>query len=233
HFYSVLVLVHPHADLFPISFPSPSAPPDLHSFPTRRSSDLDGSAGGIRPSLPRAPSGASPALDKARDQLQQLAASLREQVETWGQGAAAVTEYRLTIGELADAVAALGPEGERLREEILAQARALEALREEQRAAAEAEREHQRLMDEGARLTESLRTAQERYDAEIARYRELLDAGAVSQDTFNRALQAAQQRLEAAAQETRDAGDEMSQYAVGAARSIQSTFADFLFDPFD
>src|SRR5690606_20522610 len=128
----------------------------------------DGSAGGIRPSLPRAPSGASPALDKARDQLQQLAASLREQVETWGQGAAAVTEYRLTIGELADAVAALGPEGERLREEILAQARALEALREEQRAAAEAEREHQRLMDEGARLTESLRTAQERYDAEIA-----------------------------------------------------------------
>lgn len=173
------------------------------------------------------------AIDAARDQLQQLAASLREQVATWGQGAAAALEYRLTIGDLADAVAALGPEGERLREEILAQARALEALREEQRAAAEAEREHQRLMDEGARLTESLRTAQERYDAEIARYRELLDAGAISQDVFNRALQAAQQRLEAAAQETRDAGDEMSQYAVGAARSIQSAFADFLFDPFE
>lgn len=173
------------------------------------------------------------AIDAARDQLQQLAASLREQVATWGQGAAAALEYRLTIGDLADAVAALGPEGERLREEILAQARALEALREEQRAAAEAEREHQRLMDEGARLTESLRTAQERYDAELARYRELLAAGAISQDTFNRALQAAQQRLEAAAQETRDAGDEMSQYAVGAARSIQSAFADFLFDPFE
>src|SRR5690606_6674452 len=88
------------------------------------------------------------AIDAARDQLQQLAASLREQVATWGQGAAAALEYRLTIGDLADAVAALGPEGERLREEILAQARALEALREEQRAAAEAEREHQRLMDE-------------------------------------------------------------------------------------
>lgn len=173
------------------------------------------------------------AIDAARDQLQQLAASLREQVATWGQGAAAALEYRLTIGELADAVAALGPEGERLREEILAQARALEALREEQRAAAEAEREHQRLMDEGARLTESLRTAQERYDAEIARYRELLEAGAISQETFNRAVQAAQMRLEAASQTTKSAGEEMSQYAVGAARSIQSTFADFLFDPFD
>lgn len=173
------------------------------------------------------------AIDAARDQLQQLAASLREQVATWGQGAAAALEYRLTIGDLADAVAALGPEGERLREEILAQARALEALREEQRAAAEAEREHQRLMDEGARLTESLRTAQERYDAELARYRELLEAGAISQETFNRAVQAAQMRLEAASQTTKSAGEEMSQYAVGAARSIQSTFADFLFDPFD
>lgn len=173
------------------------------------------------------------AIDAARDQLQQLAASLREQVATWGQGAAAALEYRLTIGDLADAVAALGPEGERLREDIIAQARALEALREEQRAAAEAEREHQRLMDEGARLTESLRTAQERYDAELARYRELLEAGAISQETFNRAVQAAQMRLEAASQTTKSAGEEMSQYAVGAARSIQSTFADFLFDPFD
>src|SRR5690606_19527794 len=39
--------------------------------------------------------------------------------------------------------------------------------------------------------------------------------------------------LEAASQTTKSAGEEMSQYAVGAARSIQSTFADFLFDPFD
>src|SRR5690606_35634751 len=86
---------------------------------------------------------------------------------------------------------------------------------------------------EGARRTESLRTAQERYDAEIARYRELLEAGAISQQTFNRAVQAAQMRLEAASQTTKSAGEEMSQYAVGAARSIQATFADFLFDPFD
>ncbi len=72
------------------------------------------------------------------------------------------------------------------------------ALYDEQRAIEarnEAEREANRLRAEGEALTERLRTAQEAYADEIERLRELLDAGAIDQETFGRASEEAYDRM--------------------------------------
>ena len=58
-----------------------------------------------------------------------------------------------------------------------------------------AEREANRLRAEGEALTERLRTAQEAYADEIERLRELLEAGAMDQETFGRASEQAYDRM--------------------------------------
>lgn len=170
--------------------------------------------------------GADP-IAKAREQLQTLSASLREQIATFGQSDAAALEYRLTLGDLATTVDQLGPAGQQLAEQITEQARALDALRTKQQAAIEAQRERKRLQSEGAQLTESLRTAQEVYNDALAHYQQLLDAGAINQETFNRAVAQAKADLESVKPAVDDAGDALDQFAIAAARSIQGTLADF------
>lgn len=49
---------------------------------------------------------------------------------------------------------------------------------------------------EGENLTETLRTAQEKYNDEMEKYKDLLDAGAISQETYERAAKKAQETLE-------------------------------------
>ena len=73
-----------------------------------------------------------------------------------------------------------------------------DALYDEQQAIEdrnEAEREANRLRAEGEALTRRLRTAEEAYADEIERLRELLDAGAITQETFGRASEEAYDRM--------------------------------------
>ncbi|MCG8354319.1 MAG: phage tail length tape measure family protein [Kiloniellales bacterium] len=64
------------------------------------------------------------------------------------------------------------------------------------RAAADALRAKQALEDEGTRFTESLATAQERHNLALREAKRLFDAGAISQETYNRAQVRARQELE-------------------------------------
>lgn len=184
------------------------------------------------------------AAQSARESMQKISAQLDEQVNTFGAGEQAVLSYRLTIGGLADEVKRLGPEGARMRDQIIEQAGALEQLqraakaaeeaeRERERAALEAERARKAIEDEGMALKQALRTAQEQYNDELERYRQLLSAGAIDQETFNRAVTAAGERLKEASKRGQDANKLMESFAENAAKNIQSSFADFLFDPFD
>ena len=72
------------------------------------------------------------------------------------------------------------------------------ALFDEQKKIEEANKareEANRLRDEGKAFTESLRTAQEAYADEIERLNELLEAGAIDQETFGRASEQANDRM--------------------------------------
>lgn len=75
------------------------------------------------------------------------------------------------------------------------------------RAAAEAERELARAKSEAASITNSVMTSQEKYDAEIARLQKHLEAGAISQETFNRAADRAKGVLDQASAATQRQAD--------------------------
>lgn len=179
------------------------------------------------------------AAAEAREQLRALSAELTQQVDLFGEGETAALEYRLTVGDLAEAVARLGPEGEALREQILGQARALEQMQE--RAA-----QRQVLEDLAADMREQAETFG-MAAGEVLEYRLTVGdlAGAVEalgpdgarlRDEIlaqAEALEAAKEAAGETKEELDETQDAMTEFAVQAARSAQSAFSDFLFDPFD
>lgn len=108
----------------------------------------------------------------------------------------------------------------------------IKAARAEAEKEAEAQRERLELFAEGARVFESVRTPTEALNAELDRLVTLLDAGAINMETFGRAASKAgeeMQRLEAKGEDTTTLLDE---FAKNAAQNMQTSFANFLFDPF-
>lgn len=72
----------------------------------------------------------------------------------------------------------------------------------------EEQKEYNRLMQEGARIYDSTRTAAEKLSIEFERLNELRDAGAITQDTYNRAIFDAQENFDTLIAKTQElAGD--------------------------
>lgn len=97
---------------------------------------------------------------------------------------------------------------------------------------AESNKRRLEIFAEGQRVFESVRTPVESLNAEVAKLMELLDADAISLETFGRAASKAgddMQRLESKTEET---ADTLTEFARSAAQNMQTAFADFLFDPF-
>lgn len=78
------------------------------------------------------------------------------------------------------------------------------------------------LLEEGRDLTESLLTPQEQYNASIAEFTKLLEAGAINEETFNRARKAAADTLA----ESSENFELMKELGQEAARNIQGAFVD-------
>jgi major membrane immunogen (membrane-anchored lipoprotein) len=89
------------------------------------------------------------------------------------------------------------------------------------------------LEEAGAAVYEATRTDAQKYADEVIRLNDLLAQGAISQETYNVALQKTQDEYIKAANKASETSDEMSQYAIQAARNMQTSFAQFLFDPFE
>lgn len=128
--------------------------------------------------------------------------------------------------------------------------RSIKGLSDEQRRLAEEQRKTQALFSEGQRLTEDL-DPWIRRNNQIKRYVDLLQAGAIEQEIFNKAVAGANtdyekavaklnESTEGASKSVKEIGvaakssfDDMSQFAIQAARNVQTAFANFFFDPFD
>lgn len=109
---------------------------------------------------------------------------------------------------------------------------AIKASRAEAENEIEAQRERVKLFAEGVRVMESVRTPTESLNAELQHLLVLLDAEAISMETFGRAAAKAgeeMQRLESKGEKT---GDVLEEFAKSAAQNMQTAFANFLFDPF-
>jgi len=87
-------------------------------------------------------------------------------------------------------------------------------------------------LEEGKRIYEETLTPQEAYRDSILNLNTLLAAGAITQETFGRAVKASQEELIEAVNANDGFAKFMEQISIQAARNIQSAFADFLFDPF-
>jgi len=83
---------------------------------------------------------------------------------------------------------------------------------------------------EGARLTEEMKTPTEAFNEELERLNELLGMEAISIETFGRASDAAAERLQAATEKVSAASVSV---ADEAARQSFRAFSDFLFKPFE
>jgi lambda family phage tail tape measure protein len=131
-----------------------------------------------------------PARDAAERQAEttkRLLDDLGRAIDTFGDKRAEFIQgYLKRLGE------GVTPE---VRTEVEALANRLYDLKHAETAAAEATRSRSELMSEGKAVTEANRTATERYADEIARLNGLLAAGAIDQDTYARAADAAAEAL--------------------------------------
>ena len=94
----------------------------------------------------------------------------------------------------------------------------------------EAQQRLNKLKQEGEQVTNAVRTATENYSSELARLKSLLDAGAISQDTYNRAVAAAE-KLHLDARKDAEAGAirafrNYREQAEDAAAAVERAFTD-------
>lgn len=89
--------------------------------------------------------------------------------------------------------------------------------------AVDAGEDFNKMLEEGKRLTESLRTPMEVYTDQVQRLQELLAAGAIDQETFNRAVQSAADKLVTANQKAAEqAGNAWADFG----KTLQESFRD-------
>lgn len=160
--------------------------------------------------------GNTAAIDEAIQAAREIARRQIEAIERPAREAAEreAKRTRELIDDLAGSISRFGDERakfverfvSRLGENATAEQRAeverlanrLYDLERAEKKATEAGREADRLRQEGKTITESVRTAAEQYADTLANLNRLLEAGAISQETYARAVARAREQLEAA-----------------------------------
>lgn len=95
---------------------------------------------------------------------------------------------------------------------------------------AEALEKQKELMLEAKRLYEDTRTPMEKLANEYSRLQKLQDMKFIDEDTYARGIFAAQDAYDALVEKSKTSHDQMTEFAIQAARNMQDAFADFFFD---
>jgi hypothetical protein len=188
---------------------------------------------GFKPPTPKGPAGESPAAKAARLELERMQKAY-EDIATAGLAALqsletpteAINRQFEEQRHALETLAAAYPGYAEAAQEGIARAAVaaqdqLDALKQNN---GELERSKE-LAAEGAAVYAETRTAVENWATEIERLTALYNAGAISQDTFNRAIE---QSNEAYAK----VGDTITDFERQANENLQGLLADILFDPF-
>lgn len=158
--------------------------------------------------------------------------ALQQQTATFEAGEGAVIRYRIAQGDLAATFAAAGAGAAQYKDQLIA----LTDQLEHQRITSEATAAHQQVFNEvmaqGRATTEAMRTPLEAYQSTIAGLNSQLSIGAINQETYSRAVQAAGETFDEASKKGNDWANTVESVFENAAQSMQSSLADFLFDPF-
>lgn len=167
------------------------------------------------------------AVDELEDALAQATAMNDLLGSSFDLTEARASAYETAVRSLVDAGAdfdaVVGPQGETLREladRYLDLKSGIDEAAQAQRALEEAQRE-------ANAIAQRARTPVEEYRAEIANLREHLEAGRISQETFNRAMRQAKEDLDQAQRKAEAAGDTVRDKMESTAESAVDAFADF------
>src|SRR5690606_19946265 len=128
--------------------------------------------------------------------------------------------------DLADEVARAGKAAGPYVEQIIRMTDELERLRKETEESEALQREWVAAVEEGRRITEQMRTPAEVYADTIERLNELLAEGHIIQETYNRAVEAAQETFDKATRE-------QNKFLEEANRNVQNILAQGLEDALD
>ena len=109
-------------------------------------------------------------------------------------------------------------------------AKAEDAANKKRVATEKAQKELNDLMEEGKQIFEDTRTPTEVLANRLVYLQKLLDAGAITWDTYARASMAAQDAHDELIEKVEGSGKTFSEFAAEAARGIQQNFSDFFFD---
>lgn len=161
--------------------------------------------------------------------LQNLAQQLTQQAATFGMAEGAVIRYRIAHGDLAETLRQAGAEGQAYAQTITAMTDKLAELEAMQKRTELAEQVYQDALSRGRQITESVRTPLEAYQSEIMDLNALLSNGAITQDTYNRAVEKAGETFDEASNKAKVNLEEISKNLL---QNVQSSLADYLFDPF-
>jgi tape measure domain-containing protein len=165
---------------------------------------------------------------KRQDRIRSMIAALREQAETYGLNAEQVTLYRLALegasaAQLAQARALIA-DIEAQREFDAANEQAIEQAKAEAEATAEWNAE----LDRQAQAWRDLTNPLNEYQRQIEQLQLLYELGKISADTYAEATFRIQDAIDAVGQEAEDTTQKVDQFALQAARNIQSALGDTL-----
>lgn len=164
--------------------------------------------------------------DQARESIESMVSALQQQVATYDQGEAAVIRYRVEHGDLADTFSTAGAAADPYKQELIRLTEEMEALTEATKRQDEAQKEWEAAVAKGAAITESVRTPLETYQETLGELNDALDLGVISQETYSRALEKAQESLD-------EATNKWTVFKDQAARNTQDIIADTLVNGFD
>ena len=181
---------------------------------------------------PPIPTGATREQQKF-DTLQDITAEYDKQIAQV-QSVINGTEREFEITQaIADARARGGPNIAGQEGVIQARVEQLQTLQAQLEANQEAERA---VADEAARLEsvyQSVRNPADELSQTFVDLNTLLEQGRISWDTYSTAVFQAQASFEGLGDKVEEETDDMSQFAIQAARNMQDAFAQYLFDPFE
>jgi hypothetical protein len=168
----------------------------------------------------------------ATESLAGMVAQLNMQMATADMTAGATLRYRLSVGDLSKEIALGGAAAARYGETLAQLSFELDDNAEAQAAAAKSASEQASAMARGVSLATSLQTPLETLRATYADLNDLQARGAITQETYNRAVAAAQVAFDEASEGANQFGIDMEEIGRTLGQNLQNSLADFLFDPF-
>lgn len=159
----------------------------------------------------------APQMDKKLVQdVKELTKGLELQVQTFGMTGEAAAIYKLQLQGAS--------------EEMLANARGLAQMnewlaknkKETEEAAEKAKQLAEKLTEAGAAITKEFATPFETFEARVAELNELLDAGAISEEVFGRAMEDAEKKLDEVGKQAKTAHQEIAKFDAALSGSAES-----------